>query len=186
LPKQACGGYIQRECTSSLQVMAISDLCDVYAEQVRDGKVRVLPPGMFQIYGSRRAFSGSIATVKVLEDNVMVREMLEEDGQGRVLVVDGGANLPCALLGGNLVVLAHTNGWSGIVLNGNVRDVDEINNCDIGVRALAAHPVKSSKNKKACGEKNGVLTIGGTAIIAGEWCYADSDGIIISPSRLSI
>ncbi|KAK4835936.1 hypothetical protein QYF36_016615 [Acer negundo] len=104
------------------------------------------------IYGRRQVFSGPIVTLKVFEDNVLVREFLEEKGNGRVLVVDGGASLRCAILGGNPVVQAQNNGWAGIVVNGCIRDVDEINGCDIGVRALASHPMKA--NKKGIGEKH--------------------------------
>ncbi|GLJ45224.1 hypothetical protein SUGI_0951850 [Cryptomeria japonica] len=163
--------------------MATTDLCDAFEDQVRDGRVRILPP-MFQIYGSRTTFSGSIATVKVFEDNVEVRKMVEEAGDGRVLVVDGGASLRCALFGGRLAQLAHINGWSGVVLNACVRDVHEINCCDIGVRALGAHPLRSSK--KGHGEINVPLIISGTRIVPGEWCYADFDGVVISATRLSI
>uniref|UniRef100_A0A0C9QLP2 4-hydroxy-4-methyl-2-oxoglutarate aldolase n=1 Tax=Wollemia nobilis TaxID=56998 RepID=A0A0C9QLP2_9CONI len=163
--------------------LATTDLCDTYGEHVKEGQLRVLQP-VFQSYGSRRAFSGAIATVKVFEDNVLVRATLEEEGHGRVLVVDGGGSLRCALMGGNLAALAQSNGWSGVVVNGCVRDVDEINRCDIGVRALAAHPLKS--NKKGVGEKNGIVYVAGARIVAGEWCCADADGVIVAPTELSL
>ncbi|CAI9304159.1 unnamed protein product [Lactuca saligna] len=125
-----------------------------------------------------------VVTLKVFEDNVLVREFLEEKGNGRVLVVDGGGSLRCAILGGNPVVQAQNNGWAGIVVNGCVRDVDEINSCDIGVRALASHPVKA--NKKGIGEKHVAVMIGGTRISDGEYLYADTDGILISKTELSV
>lgn len=162
---------------------ATADLCDTYQNHITDGGLRVLQP-IFQTYGSRKSFCGPIATLKVFEDNVLVREMIEEQGKGRVLVVDGGGSLRCALLGGNLAMLAQNNGWNGVIVNGCIRDVDEINRCDIGVRALATHPLKS--NKKGVGDKNGVVFIGGTRIAHGEWCCADSDGVIISPTELSL
>ncbi|KAF3968642.1 hypothetical protein CMV_007502 [Castanea mollissima] len=97
---------------------------------------------------------------------------------------DGGGSLRCAILGGNPVVQAQNNGWAGIVVNGCVRDVDEINGCDIGVRALASHPMKA--NKKGIGEKHVPITIAGTRISDGEWLYADTDGILISQTELSV
>eukprot|EP01018_Ginkgo_biloba_P000325 Gb_04742 [translate_table: standard] len=163
--------------------LATTDLCDAYQNLVVDGTLRILHP-MFQIYGSRKAFSGPVATLKIFEDNVLLRQFLEEQGNGRVLVVDGGGSLRCALLGGNLAIMAQNNGWNGVIVNGCVRDADEINRCDIGVRALATHPLKS--NKKGIGEKNVVVFIGGTRISAGEYCYADCDGIVISPTELSV
>lgn len=123
-------------------------------------------------------------TLKVFEDNVLVRNQLETKGEGAVLVIDGGGSMRCALVGGNLGQLAQNNGWVGILVNGCVRDVDEINDCDVGVRALGSNPLKSSK--KGHGEKNVAVYMGGTLIRDGEWLYADSDGILISKTELSV
>lgn len=168
------------ECMGSL---ATAEACDTNAALLASGDIRVLPP-IFKIYGQCRAFSGPIATLKVFEDNVLVRELLETRGEGRVLVIDGGGSMRCALLGGNLGQLAQNMGWAGVVVNGCIRDVDEINGCDIGVRALASHPQKS--NKKGIGEKHIPIHVAGTVIRDGEWLYADSDGILISKAELSV
>ncbi|KAK1282213.1 Regulator of ribonuclease-like protein 2 [Acorus calamus] len=162
--------------------LATAELCDANAHLIKDGGLRALQP-IFQIYGRRQVFSGQIVTLKVFEDNVLVRDFLEEKGNGRVLVVDGGASLRCAILGGNPVQQAQNNGWAGIVINGCIRDVDEINGCDIGVRALASHPMKA--NKKGIGEKFVPVCMAGTRICNGEWLYADTDGILVSPTELS-
>ncbi|KAH7660286.1 Oxaloacetate decarboxylase protein [Dioscorea alata] len=163
--------------------MATTELCDSNALLLTKGDVRVLPP-IFNIYGHRRAFSGPIVTVKVFEDNVLVRELLESPGDGRVLIIDGGGSMRCALLGGNLAQIAQNMGWAGILVNGCIRDVDEINGCDVGIRALASHPQKSYK--KRVGEKHVPVNIGGIIIHDSEWLYADSDGILISKTELSI
>ncbi|CAK9148934.1 unnamed protein product [Ilex paraguariensis] len=163
--------------------LATAEVCDTNAAALASGDLRVLEP-IFQIYGQCRAFSGPIATLKVFEDNVLVRELLETRGEGRVLVIDGGGSKRCALVGGNLGQLAQNMGWAGIVLNGCIRDVDEINGCDIGVRALASHPLKS--NRKGMGERHIPIHVGGTLIRDGEWLYADSDGILVSKTELSV
>ncbi|CAA2997530.1 4-hydroxy-4-methyl-2-oxoglutarate aldolase 3 [Olea europaea subsp. europaea] len=163
--------------------LATAEACDTNGALLSSGDLRVLQP-VFQIYGQRRAFSGPIATLKAFEDNVLIRELLETRGEGRVLVIDGGSSTRCALVGGNLGQLAQNNGWAGIVVNGCIRDVDEINSCDIGVRALASHPQKS--NKKGNGEKHVLIHVAGILIRDGEWLYADSDGILISKAELSI
>ncbi|KAL6975108.1 hypothetical protein U1Q18_023903 [Sarracenia purpurea var. burkii] len=163
--------------------LATADICDSNSTHLANGDVRCLQP-IFQIYGQRRAFSGPIVTLKIFEDNVLVREILETRGDGRVLVIDGGGSMRCALLGGNLGLLAQNMGWVGIVVNGCVRDVDEINACDIGVRALASHPQKS--NKKGVGEKRVPVYVAGTLIRDGEWLYADNDGILVSKTELPI
>lgn len=118
----------------------------------------------------------------MFEDNSLVRNELEKDGRGKVLFVDGGGSLRCALLGGNLAALAETNGWSGLVVNGCIRDVDEINLTNVGVRALASHPVKSFKRGR--GELNVPVHFAGVRTEPGHWCYADNDGIIVSKTPL--
>ncbi|KDP29516.1 hypothetical protein JCGZ_19229 [Jatropha curcas] len=163
--------------------IATAEACDSNTVLLASGDLRALQP-IFKIYGQSRSFAGPIVTLKVFEDNVLVREILETRGEGRVLVIDGGGSMRCALVGGNLGQLAQNMGWAGIVVNGCIRDVDEINGCDIGVRALASHPTKS--NKKGIGEKHVPVNIAGTLIHDGEWLYADSDGILISKSELSI
>ncbi|XP_047325200.1 putative 4-hydroxy-4-methyl-2-oxoglutarate aldolase 3 [Impatiens glandulifera] len=162
--------------------LATAELCDSNAALL-GSDLRVLQP-IFQVYGQCRAFSGPIVTLKVFEDNVLVRELLETRGDGRVLVIDGGGSLRCALVGGNLGQLAQNMGWAGIIVNGCIRDVDEINSCDIGVRALASHPQKSYK--KGLGEKHVPVHMAGTFISNGEWLYADSDGILVSKTELSV
>jgi len=166
----------------NMTTVPTADLTDANTAHVGNGDLRVLHP-VFRVYGQITSFSGPIVTVKVFEDNVLVREVLETKGEGRVLVVDGGGSLRCALVGGNLAQIAYSNGWAGIVVNGCVRDVDEINACGIGVRALASNPLKS--NKKRTGEKNVPVYVGGTFIREGEWLYADNDGILISRFELS-
>ena len=152
------------------------DLCDRHeAEPGRS--LRVVAP-MFQRYGGRVAFSGQIVTLKLFEDNSLVREVLGQPGQGKVLVVDGGGSLRCALVGDQLAILAQKNGWEGIVVYGCIRDSGDINQLDIGVRALNTHPQKSIK--KGIGDKDVAVTFGGVTFNPGEYLYADGDGILVS------
>ncbi|KAK8939387.1 Regulator of ribonuclease-like protein 2 [Platanthera guangdongensis] len=162
---------------------SLAELCDANEDLLKSGIVRVLPP-IFRSYGLTQAFSGPIVTLRVYEDNVLVRELIEEcrDGDGRVLLVDGGGSTSCSLMGGNLVMLARNKGWSGIVVNGCVRDVDEINKYDIGIRALGSHPMKAKK--KGVGEKRVPVIVSGLVILDGEWLYAGSDGIVVSQTEL--
>ena len=159
------------------------DLCDAHEDQIHDGCLAVLPP-LFHHYGKRVVFAGQVATLKVFEDNVLVRKALETSGNGRVLVIDGGGSLRCALVGGNLAVLAEKNGWAGIIVNGCVRDTGEINACDIGVRALASHPQRSIR--KGMGDVDIKVSISGVSIRPGDWIYADADGVLVSQQELPI
>ncbi|RZT90740.1 regulator of ribonuclease activity A [Azospira oryzae] len=156
------------------------DLCD--ANEAAIGRtLRVVAP-MFKAYGGRTRFSGRIHTLKIFEDNSLVREALGQPGQGKVLVVDGGGSLRCALVGDQLAVLARKNGWEGIVVYGCIRDSAEINRTDLGVRALDTHPQKSIK--KGVGDQNIDVTFGGVTFKPEEWIYVDEDGVIVSATPL--
>ncbi|HQO27939.1 MAG TPA: ribonuclease E activity regulator RraA [Accumulibacter sp.] len=157
------------------------DLLDEHEGLVHDGHVRVVAP-QFQMYGARKAFSGQIVTLKIFEDNSLVRELFSENGQSKVLVVDGGGSLRCALVGDQLAVLAQRNGWEGVLVNGCIRDSEDIGQIDIGVRALNTHPLKSVK--KGVGDRNLVVTFSGVSFKPGEWLYADADGIVVSDRPL--
>lgn len=158
------------------------DLCDANETLIVDGTLAVLPP-VFRSLGRRTAFAGPAATLKVFEDNVLVRAALETPGNGRVLVVDGGGSLRCALVGGNLGKLAEKNGWAGVVVDGCVRDSEELDACDVGFRALALHPQRSVR--KGVGEREITVTVAGVAVRPGDWIYADVDGVLVARSRLA-
>ncbi|WP_025916753.1 ribonuclease E activity regulator RraA [Herminiimonas sp. CN] len=160
---------------------ATCDICDAHEDQLASGALAVLPP-LFKAYGREPVFSGPAYTLKVFEDNALVRTALEQPGNGQVLVIDGGGSLRCALVGGNLAVLAVKNGWSGIVVNGCIRDSVEINGCAIGVRALATHPQKSIK--KGVGDVQLRVMIAGVAVRPGSWIYADQDGVLVAQEKL--
>jgi regulator of ribonuclease activity A len=121
-----------------------ADLCDAHSTLLDDGRLAVLAP-VFRMFGKRTSFAGPAVTLKVFEDNALLRSTLAGPGQGRVLVVDGGGSLRRALVGSELALLGQDNGWAGIVLNGCVRDCAEINACDIGIRALAAQPLSANR-----------------------------------------
>jgi regulator of ribonuclease activity A len=157
------------------------DLCDANENLITEGVLAVLPP-VFRSLGKRSAFAGQAATLKVFEDNVLVRAALETPGNGRVLVVDGGGSLRCALVGGNLGKLAEKNGWAGVVVYGCVRDSAELDACDVGFRALALHPQRSVR--KGVGDRNIAVKIAGVAVRPGDWIYADVDGVLVARSKL--
>ena len=161
---------------------ATTDLCDDHPALLEDGRLTVLPP-VFKSYGKLARFSGRATTLKVFEDNALVRSTLEAPGNGHVLVIDGGASLRRALVGGQLALLAQDNGWAGIVVDGCVRDNDEINTCEIGVRALGTHPQKS--DKKGVGERNVRVFISAVPVNPGDWIYADADGVLVAQQKLA-
>jgi regulator of ribonuclease activity A len=153
------------------------DLCDAYPY------VDVVEP-MFSNFGGRDSFGGQIVTIKCFEDNSLVKEQVEQDGRGKVLVVDGGGSLRRALLGDMLAEKAAKNGWEGIVVYGCIRDVDVIAQTDLGVQALATHPMKTEK--RGIGDLNVQVTFGGVTFTPGHYLYADNNGIIVSHEELKM
>lgn len=153
-----------------------ADLCDAFP-----GLVKVAQP-LFQEYGGVERFAGPIETLRVDDDNTLVSETLDTPGQGRILVVDGGGSLRCALLGGRLAGLAQQNGWSGIILNGCIRDSAEIRELRIGIRALNTVPVRSGKQRT--GERGGTLSFAGITFTPGRFLYADADGMLVAERNL--
>ncbi|SBT06738.1 putative regulator of ribonuclease activity [Candidatus Accumulibacter aalborgensis] len=158
------------------------DLLDSHEDRIGDGRMRVVAP-MFQRYGGRPSFSGQIVTLKIFEDNSLVREALAQEGKDKVLVVDGGGSMRCALVGDQLAILAHKSGWEGIVVYGCIRDSEDIGHIDLGLRALNTHPMKSVK--KGIGDRDLAVTFGGVTFRPGEWIYVDCDGVVVSDQPLS-
>ena len=154
-----------------------ADLCDQYPDQL---DLLNVP---FKHYGTKENFSGEIVTLKIFEDNTYVRKLLEEDGTGKVLVVDGGGSKRCALVGDNIAKLAIDNNWEGVIVYGCIRDTHVINQMNIGIKALGSCPVKSIKRN--VGLVNESLLIEGTKILSGQFIYADSDGVLISHNNLT-
>jgi regulator of ribonuclease activity A len=162
---------------STASKLVTGDLCDAHKANL-DGSFRVLPP-VFHDYGKRVRFAGVVSTVKCFEDNSFVKAALEEPGQGRVLVVDGGGSLRRALVGGNIAAGAAKNGWAGVVVDGCVRDSAELALCDIGIRALALVPMPTERRNQ--GQRDVALHLHGVWVLPGEWLVADEDGIVVLP-----
>ena len=152
-----------------------ADICDENEDEIDNGSVQVLSIPL-HMYGRRKHISGQVVTVKAFEDNSFVRKTLVEDGENRILVVDGGGSRRCALMGGNLAVLAKENGWQGAIIFGCVRDSVELMGTDIGIWAVGTSPVKSKKAN--VGSINKPIKIQNFSIKSGLFCVADSDGVI--------
>jgi regulator of ribonuclease activity A len=155
-----------------------ADLCDQYADTHH---LQIADP-IFKPFGGSQRFSGRVSTLKVFEDNILLRQVLEEKVESRVLVVDGGGSHRCALLGSNLAKLACDNGWTGIIIYGCIRDSVEISELPIGIRALHTHPLKS--HKRGGGDKDSLITVAGVNFRSGSYLFADEDGVVVSDDKL--
>lgn len=165
---------------NSMPDFSTCDLCDEHKSDTT-GAFRVLPP-MFRDFGGLKRFAGSVVTVQCLDDNSLVKAAVESPGEGRVLVVDGGASLRRALLGGNLGAAAARNGWAGVLIDGCVRDVVELAMCETGIRALGLMPLPTERRQQ--GLRDLVVRIQGVWVRPGDWLYADEDGTVIADRPL--
>jgi regulator of ribonuclease activity A len=152
-----------------------TDLCDAHPE------AQVCDP-VFHSFGGNVRFSGPITTVKVFEDNTLIKQAVESPGEGRVLVVDGGGSQRCGLVGGNLAASAATNGWAGLLVYGYIRDADELAEQPLGIRALGAFPRKSERGLHS-GQARRTLAFAGVIFREEEWLCADSDGVVVLPGE---
>ena len=154
-----------------------SELCDLYAEQVD-----VVEP-IFSSFGGVSNFYGKVTTVKCFESNGLIAEVLEENGEGRVLVIDGGGAVRRGLIDAELARLA-VDGWEGIIVYGAVRQIQQLENLDIGIHALAPIPV--SADESSAGESDIPVNFGGVTFFPEDYIYADLTGIILSQEPLDL
>jgi regulator of ribonuclease activity A len=153
-----------------------SELCDLYGEQID-----VVEP-MFSNFGGRSSFGGELRTVKCFEDNSAIIEILEEDGEGKVLLIDGGGSLRRAIVDADIAIQAQNNQWEGLVIYGSVRDVDALEELDVGIMALASIPVGAVQNDE--GSIDVPVNFGGVTFLPEDHLYADNTGVILSQDPL--
>ena len=155
-----------------------SELCDIYLDQVD-----VVDP-IFSSFGGVQAFHGKVTTVKCFENNGLIEEILEENGEGRVLVIDGGGAVRRALIDAELAQLAADNHWEGIIVYGAIRQLAELENIEIGIHALAPIPVGADESSH--GESDIPVNFGGVTFFPEDYIYADLTGIILSQEPLDL
>lgn len=155
-----------------------SQLCDIYQDQVD-----VVEP-MFSTFGGCSSFGGQVTTIKCFEANGIIRQVVKENGVGRVLLIDGGGSLRRALIDADIAATAADNGWEGIICYGSVREVDALAELEIGIQALASIPVGA--DDEDTGDSELPVNFGGVTFLPEDHIYADTTGIILSPEPLDI
>jgi regulator of ribonuclease activity A len=171
-----------------MMTTSVCDLCDAHEDGFSGNHAKQLRllPDVYKNYGGVMRFYGQAQTLRCPEDNSRVREAVAQagpvNGVGRVLVVDGGGLVDRALVGGNLAVMAAKNGWAGILVFGAVRDASELREVAIGIKALALCPLRTEK--RGLGDAGVPVMLSGHKVQAGDWIYADEDGILISAVAL--
>ncbi|MEW6981039.1 ribonuclease E activity regulator RraA [Colwelliaceae bacterium 6471] len=155
-----------------------SELCNLYADLID-----VVEP-IFSNYGGVSSFGGKVVTIKCFEDNGLISKVVESDGEGKVLVIDGGGSTRRALIDIYIAETAAKNGWEGIICYGSVRDVDALEDVEMGIQGLLSIPVGATD--KETGETDLAINFGGVTFLPDDHLYADNTGVILSPDPLDI
>ena len=153
-----------------------ADLIDAHGDKLQSCETQ------FRQFGGRRSFHGPVRTVRTLEDNALIKDLLSQPGRGAVLVIDGAGSLRTALMGDQIAAAAQKNGWVGVIIFGAIRDTVALGRLDLGVKALGSNPRKSAK--LASGRVDGPVTFGGATFAPGAWVYSDDDGIVVASAKL--
>ena len=161
---------------AAMNAFKTTDICDACA----DAQACELP---FLGFGRRRAFAGTIRTVRYDGGFRAVRDLVQQRGEGQVLVIDGAGLAWRALFGDVLADLASRNGWEGVVVHGAIRDRAELDAMDIGVKALATVPRRADIGGP--GEVDVPVRFGGVAFTPGARLVADEDGVVVLPPGLT-
>lgn len=158
----------------TIEPRATADLVDDIYPDVRSCDLQL------RNFGGVMDFAGPITTVKCFQDNALLKSVLSEPGEGRVLVIDGDGSLHTALVGDVIAGIAKDSGWAGLIVHGAVRDASTLRTIDIGIKALGTNPRKGGKT--GAGERDVEVTFGGVTFVPGEVAYCDEDGIVVVPA----
>lgn len=153
-----------------------AEFCDQYPD-----KVSVLGPG-FRNYGGAVRCQGEICTIKLNDNNSdLITLLRDENGKGKVVVVDSDQAY-YAIVGEMLMQFAEKNEYAGIIVNGYVRDLEQIKDIPVALFAIGTCPRKSIP--VTAGTRDIPLSFAGVEFRPGEYVYGDCDGIIVTPQPL--
>jgi len=153
-----------------------ADICDDHSEEVS-----VLGAG-YKNYGGAEKCQGEILTIKLDKNNSdLIKLLRDEDGTGKVVVVDLGREY-YAVVGENLMKFAHKNNYSGIIVNGYIRDTHQIKDIPVALYAIGTCSRKAIPVSR--GERGVKLSFGDIEINSGDYLYADTDGVIVTTEKI--
>ena len=157
----------------------VPDICDAFIDEIKVGDI------FLNSFGGADKFCGEVRTANCPHSNSIVKEMVEEDGYGKVLVINHTGEKLCSMVGDQIAQKAFENNWSGIFTNGHIRDVEVIKNISLGVYAKSPFPMKTDKSV-GIGTKDDEIKIGSVAISSGDWIYVDTNGWVVSKNKLEL
>ena len=156
----------------------VPDICDENNE-IQIGEL------FLNSYGAINKFYGQIHTAKCEHSNSIVKELINQNGEGKVLFINHTGIELCSMVGDQIAKKAFDNNWNGIITNGYIRDIEVIKNIKIGVYAMNSYPKKTDKSI-GIGEKDVQIQIGSVQINPGDWIYVDTNGWVISRKELDL
>ena len=153
-----------------------ADFCDEHPEVVD-----VLSHD-FKNYGGAQKCCGEVITVKLDKNNSeLIKLLRDEDGTDKIVIVDVDAEF-FAVVGENLMKFAQQNNYSGIVVNGYIRDTFQIKDIPVALYALGTCPRKYIPVTE--GQRDVELSFGGVNFKNGDYLYADTDGVMVTHQPL--
>ena len=163
---------------SKQDVIVTADVYDAYYEHLQVCELQ------FRSFGRVDSFCGPCDTVATFEDHTPVFEALQQKGNGRILVVDGGGSLRVGILGDKLAAVGVENGWLGVVIAGAIRDRSAIDELQIGVKALGT----TARRTWTTGPRTRGVSVqfGSITVEPGYWVYADRDCVLVSRDKQDV
>lgn len=155
----------------SLARLGVATICDAMK------KPRVVSRDIRPIGEVNKLAGPAITAVTRHGSTSAVRAAVSAAMPGSVLVLKSMGKTEAAVFGGILATAAHRKRIAGVVLDGLVRDIDEIKRLRLPVFARGSFPYTTHRNVR--GGLNVPLICGGVKVSPRDIVVADSDGIVI-------
>ena len=159
-------------------MISLPDLSDQHSDQIQIGKLEL------KSFGGMHSISGEIYTVSCSDDNSVVKDILSSKGKNKVLVIDASGVTHASMIGDQIAASAVKNNWVGIVVNGCIRDVEELKTLPIGIFARGV--VAQKTNKKNHGFEDVLISFGSVVMTSGKWIYIDQNGWLVADNKLEL
>lgn len=135
-------------------------------------------------YGGRKKFAGPALTVRVRPgDNLFLHKAIDLAQPGDVIVVDAGGALNTAIVGAMMSNYAKSRGVEAMIIDGAIRDVEELAALDFAVVGRGATP--NGPFKTGPGEIGYPISCGGLSIAPGDLLIGDQDGVLVLPRSVA-
>ena len=127
---------------------------------------------------NKKPLLGVAYTVRArIGDNLLLHKALAAAQPGDVIVVDGAGDTKNAYAGGIMMTEAKSKGLAGVVIDGGMRDTEDLEKLDMPV--YAAGVVPKGPFKDGPGEMNVPVSCGGVVVYPGDILIGDADGIVV-------